>query len=89
MNENLKKGGLIALIAAAVVAVGVMAVNSTRGDQMDVVRTIEGPPGHKSEKEQALEAQAQAQAAGMPVPERGGADLGDVGAGTVGTGGKN
>ncbi len=57
MNENVKKFGLIAIALIAVAAVGYQAMKMTSGEKPNVVRTINAPPGHKSEKEQALEAQ--------------------------------
>jgi|GEM_PF-1743704 len=87
MDENAKKVGLIALIVVAVGALGFFAIRAGNSDKMDVVgEVIQAPPGFKSEKERALEAQAQG--ATPPVVERQEGDLADVGAGSVGTGGK-
>lgn len=89
MNESAKKVGLIAIIVLAVGAVAFTAYNTTQRDRMQVTgEVIQAPPGHKSEKERALEAQQAAEAAGTYQPPMGRdeADLGDVGTG--GGGGK-
>jgi len=68
MSENAKKGILAVLIVGAVIAAGFGASTFFRGEQPEVVQTIQG--SGKSEKDAALEQQA---AAGKEAGER---DLG-------------
>lgn len=59
MNENTKKIGLIAIIVLAIVAAGFGAKTLFVGEQMQVENTVKMPAGYKSEKQRALEQQAQ------------------------------
>jgi predicted metalloprotease len=74
MNENLKKGILILVVVLALVAVGYQAMNMMGGDKMQVEKKISMPPGFKSEKQQALDAQNTA--GGAPAKGGGERDLG-------------
>jgi hypothetical protein len=58
MNDNLKKGLLIVFIIAAIGLFFFQAANYVNEDKMEVVGRIQMPPGFKSEKQQALDAQA-------------------------------
>jgi len=62
MNENTKKAGAIILMVLAVVVAGASALQFFGGsdEKMRVEKTIAMPPGFKSEKQQAIEAQEQA-----------------------------
>ncbi|MFQ3588190.1 MAG: hypothetical protein SNJ74_04885 [Fimbriimonadaceae bacterium] len=89
MNDTAKKVGLIAIIVLALGAVAFTAYNASQADRMQVTgEIIQAPPGHKSEKERALEAQQAAEAAGTYQPPviRDDSDLGDVGTGGGGGG---
>ncbi|MCC7229230.1 MAG: hypothetical protein IT203_02485 [Fimbriimonadaceae bacterium] len=60
MNENAKKLGLVAIIVVAVVA-AVFGANRLFGEEkMQIDNVVKMPEGHKSEKQQALDAQAAA-----------------------------
>jgi hypothetical protein len=66
MNENVKK---ILLVVVIVVAFGFAIRSASRlmtGDQMIIENTIKMPPGHKSEKQLALE---RMKTSGQPAPE--------------------
>lgn len=58
MNENVKKGLLIAVVVIAVVVAGWQISKSVTSEQPHVEAVVNTPPGHKSEKEQFLENQA-------------------------------
>jgi hypothetical protein len=58
MNENLKKGLLIGLVILAVIVAGWQISKTLGGDQVHVEATYKSDPGHKSEKQLALDAQA-------------------------------
>lgn len=60
MSDNAKKALLIVVTVVALVVAGLGASKMFSGDKMQVDRTVTMPPGHKSEKELALEAQKQA-----------------------------
>lgn len=60
MNENAKKFGLIAIIIVAVVGAIFGATRLFGEEQMQVDNVVKMPEGHKSEKQQALDAQAAA-----------------------------
>jgi hypothetical protein len=57
MNDKAKLGLLVAVIALAVAAAGYEVYHSMSGEQMQVEKSIQMPPGFKSEKQQALEGQ--------------------------------
>jgi hypothetical protein len=69
MNENLKKGLLVAVIVIAVSFAGWQVTKSMSGEQTHIEASFNMPPGHKSEKEMALEAQAKA--GGTPKADAG------------------
>ncbi|CAN1516536.1 hypothetical protein MCEMSE15_00950 [Fimbriimonadaceae bacterium] len=82
MNENAKKAGLVAIIVLAVGAAAFSAYNISQGDKMVIDNVTKMPEGHKSEKELALESQAQAGAAATaPAGEK------DLGGDLTGAGG--
>lgn len=73
MNESQKKAGLIVVIVLALGAAGFGAMKAFSTEEMVVEKRINLPPGHKSEKEQALEQQSKGQGSSAPTEER---DLG-------------
>ncbi len=66
MNENLKRGLLIGVIVLAIAFAGFQVYKSTSGEQTHVEAEYKVAPGHKSEKELALEAQGKS-GGGAPV----------------------
>ncbi len=65
MNENAKKGLIIALVVIAIGALGYQIMNMAGGEKVEVVGTApQLPPGYKSEKDKALEQSAP----GAPAP---------------------
>lgn len=75
MSENNKKMGLVAVIILAVAAAGYSAYKYSTADRMIIENTTPMPPGYKSEKARALEAQR----AGQVAEPKGEKDLGSVG----------
>lgn len=74
MSENAKKAGLIAITIVAIVGAVFGAMRFFGGEQMEVENTIAAPPGHKSEKQLALEAQQQSTGSAQSTGKE--ADLG-------------
>ena len=58
MNQNVKKSVLVAIIVVAVVFAGWRFTSSGTSETPHVEATYKVEPGHKSEKQAALEAQA-------------------------------
>ena len=63
MNENAKKGILVAVIVVALAIVAFAFVKVSSADQPTIVKTVTMPAGYKSEKQLADEA---AQKGGSP-----------------------
>jgi len=83
MNENTKKGLLIAVIVIAVIGAIYGASSAVSGEKPTVVKRISMPPGFKSEREQDLErlqkegkTSDSPTAPGAPVAPTGEKDLG-------------
>lgn len=57
MNDNVKRVALVVVIVASIVVAGFGAKRALSGDQMEVEKVIAAPPGHKSEKQLAIEHQ--------------------------------
>ena len=58
MNDTTKKIGLISVAVIAICIAIFGALKMTNGDKITVDQTIKMPPGFKSEKQRALDAQA-------------------------------
>ncbi len=69
MNDNTKKIGLIAIAVIAICVAIFGALKMAGGEKMTVDQTIKMPPGFKSEKQRALDAQA-AGGTAPAAPER-------------------
>ena len=63
MNENTKKGVLVAVIVLALVIAGFSATHFMGGDKMEAAKVIKTDPNFKSEKDRFLEGQAKGTAA--------------------------
>jgi flagellar basal body-associated protein FliL len=64
MSEKAKQAILIVVVILALVAAGFGAMSFMGGEKPEVVKSIDAGPGAKSEKEAALQGQAQTPAQG-------------------------